>query len=72
MINDIAFATTSVDTLFHLRKEEYFKRGVEIESLAPSPDDLPNDVMAGLCRHLLLQRRYVLLSFSKLLFKIWH
>lgn len=57
-INEITFAATSVDSLFHLRKEEYFKRGVEVESLPITPDDLPNDVMANLCRHLLLQRRY--------------
>ena len=57
-INDIAFAATSVDSLFHLRKEEYFKRGIEVEPLPVGPDDLPTDTMANLCRHLLLQRRY--------------
>ncbi|KAJ3512303.1 hypothetical protein NLJ89_g3597 [Agrocybe chaxingu] len=57
-INDISFGVTSVDTLFHLRKEEYFKRGVEVESLPGHPDDLPTDSMANLCRHLLLQRSF--------------
>ncbi|KAF9485899.1 DNA polymerase alpha, subunit B [Pholiota conissans] len=57
-INDITFAATSVDSLFHLRKEEYFKRGVEVESLTATTDDLPNDAMANLCRHLLLQRSF--------------
>jgi DNA polymerase alpha subunit B len=56
-INDIAFAVSSVDTLFHLRKEEYFKRGIEVGSLPPGPDDLPTDAMANFCRHLLVQRR---------------
>ncbi|KAF8967116.1 DNA polymerase alpha/epsilon subunit B-domain-containing protein [Flammula alnicola] len=57
-INDIAFAATSVDSLFHLRKEEYFKRGIEVEPLPAEVDDLPNDTMANLCRHLLLQRSF--------------
>ncbi|KAF9046503.1 DNA polymerase alpha/epsilon subunit B-domain-containing protein [Panaeolus papilionaceus] len=57
-INEISFAVTSVDTLFHLRKEEYFKRGVEFESLPAEPNDLPSDGMANLCRHLLLQRSF--------------
>lgn len=48
-----------MDTLFHLRKEEYFKRGVEVEPLTAEPNDLPNDAMANLCRHMLLQRRQV-------------
>ncbi|KAH9480575.1 DNA polymerase alpha subunit B [Psilocybe cubensis] len=57
-INDVSFAATSVDTLFHLRKEEYFKRGVEVEPLPAEANDLPNDVMANLCRHMLLQRSF--------------
>lgn len=62
-INDIAFAATSVDSLFHLRKVEYFKRGIEVDPLPSGPDDLPNDTMANLCRHLLLQRRLGFHSF---------
>ncbi|PPR00448.1 hypothetical protein CVT24_004509 [Panaeolus cyanescens] len=57
-INEISFAVTSVDTLFHLRKEEYFKRGVEFESLPAEANDLPADGMANLCRHMLLQRSF--------------
>jgi DNA polymerase alpha subunit B len=57
-INDIAFAATSVDSLFHLRKEEYFKRGIEVDPLPPGPDDLPTDTMANRCRHLLIQRSF--------------
>ncbi|KAF9013340.1 DNA polymerase alpha/epsilon subunit B-domain-containing protein [Cyathus striatus] len=53
-INDISFAATSVDVLFHLRKEEFIKRGIEVE---PSNDETGSDVMAGLSRHLLQQRR---------------
>ena len=56
-VNGISFGITSVDTLFHLRKEEYFKRGTEFSPLPAAADDLPNDAMANLCRHLLLQRR---------------
>ncbi|KAF9534543.1 DNA polymerase alpha/epsilon subunit B-domain-containing protein [Crepidotus variabilis] len=58
IINDISFAVTSVDSLFHLRKEEYFKRGVEADSLTATPEDLSADPMANLCRHLLLQRSF--------------
>ncbi|CAA7261468.1 unnamed protein product [Cyclocybe aegerita] len=57
-INDVTFGATSLDTLFHLRKEEYFKRGVELEPLPEQADDLPMDSMANLCRHLLLQRSF--------------
>ncbi len=39
-INGISFGITSVDTLFHLRKEEYFKRGTEFSPLPAAADDL--------------------------------
>ncbi len=47
--------------LFHLRKEEYFKRALDVEPLTSPPDPEgqgPTDAMANLCRHLLQQRRY--------------
>ncbi|KAF8890039.1 alpha DNA polymerase [Gymnopilus junonius] len=46
-INDISFGVTSVDTLFHLRKEEYFKRGIEADPLPAATNDLPNDALAN-------------------------
>jgi hypothetical protein len=53
---------SSVDVLFHLRKEEFSKRGEEVDSIPPSsPDDVGTDSMTNTCRHLLQQRRYVYL-----------
>ncbi|KAF9464138.1 DNA polymerase alpha subunit B [Collybia nuda] len=58
-LNDITFAINTVDVLFHLRKDEYVKRGVEINPIPPfSPDDVGTDSMANLCRHLLQQRSF--------------
>jgi DNA polymerase alpha subunit B len=55
MINDISFAITSVDILFHLRKDELLQRGEEIDPI--SDGDTGSDSMGNLCRHLLQQRR---------------
>ena len=49
---------TSVDVLFHLRKEEFIKRGEETESTSIAGDDPGSDSMGGLCRHILRQRRF--------------
>ncbi|KAJ4482149.1 DNA polymerase alpha/epsilon subunit B-domain-containing protein [Lentinula aciculospora] len=58
-INDIIFGATSVDVLFHLRKEEVIKRGQEVDSLASlSPEDNGSDPLANDCRHLLQQRSF--------------
>ncbi|KAK0244203.1 DNA polymerase alpha subunit B [Armillaria nabsnona] len=58
-INNIKFAVTSVDVLFHLRKEELLKRGEEIDSIVPSsPEDTGTDSMANTCRHVLQQRSF--------------
>ncbi|KAI0632173.1 DNA polymerase alpha, subunit B [Trametes polyzona] len=46
-LNGVHVAATSVDVLFHLRKEEFFKRATE----AP-------DAMVNLCRHILQQRSF--------------
>jgi len=54
--------------LFHLKKEEYFKRGVETTPLNPGPDDLPADTWANLTRHLLLQRRS---AFTYIIDVVW-
>ncbi|OCH91876.1 DNA polymerase alpha subunit B [Obba rivulosa] len=59
-LNDVSFGVSSVDVLFHLRKEEFLKRGQEVDSL-PSDDiegQTTNDPMVNSCRHLLLQRSF--------------
>ncbi|KAJ7288488.1 DNA polymerase alpha/epsilon subunit B-domain-containing protein [Mycena rebaudengoi] len=58
-INDISFAATSVDALFHMKKGEFVKRGEEVDSIPPlSADDTGTDPMANACRHLLQQRSF--------------
>ncbi|KAL0068379.1 DNA-directed DNA polymerase alpha subunit pol12 [Marasmius tenuissimus] len=58
-INGVSFGATSVDTLFHLRKEEVTKRGEEVDSIPPqTPEDTGTDSMGNLCRHLLQQRSF--------------
>ncbi|KAI1790115.1 DNA polymerase alpha, subunit B [Ganoderma leucocontextum] len=60
-LNGVHFAASSVDVLFHLRKEEFFKHATEVEPL-PGPADpegqTPSDAMANLCRHVLQQRSF--------------
>ncbi|KAJ3517623.1 hypothetical protein NMY22_g13921 [Coprinellus aureogranulatus] len=58
MIDDISFAVTSVDVLFHLRKEEFVKRGVEVNPVPAQYGDVPSDTMTNLCRHMLNQRSF--------------
>ncbi|KAI0372220.1 DNA polymerase alpha, subunit B [Pilatotrama ljubarskyi] len=59
-INGVHIAASSVDVLFHLRKEEFFKRA-EVDPLpassSSSGSDAP-DAMANLCRHILQQRSF--------------
>ncbi|KAF9077663.1 DNA polymerase alpha/epsilon subunit B-domain-containing protein [Rhodocollybia butyracea] len=58
-VNDITFGATSVDVLFHLRKEEVVKRGQEVESVVPVfPEDTGTDPFGNACRHLLQQRSF--------------
>ncbi|KAH9841513.1 DNA polymerase alpha, subunit B [Rhodofomes roseus] len=58
-LNDVTFGVTSVDVLFHLRKEEFFKRAQEVEPVAPSGGDAAgSDTMVNTCRHLLQQRSF--------------
>jgi len=55
----IQFGVSSVDVLYHIKKEEYVKRGVEIEPVAiSSPSESGNDPMTNLCRHFLQQRSF--------------
>lgn len=53
-LNGISFAVTSVDVISHFKKEEFFKRGTEVDSI---PDESGTDTMSGSCRHILQQRR---------------
>ncbi|KAG6336118.1 hypothetical protein ID866_2984 [Astraeus odoratus] len=56
-VNGISFGVTSVDTLFHLRKEEFFKRLPEVDSV--DSDRAPaTDPMANLARNVLQQRSF--------------
>ncbi|KAJ7631987.1 DNA polymerase alpha/epsilon subunit B-domain-containing protein [Mycena polygramma] len=58
-LNDITFAATSADVLFHIRKGEYVKRGEDVDPTpAMSAADTGNDAMANVCRHLLQQRSF--------------
>ncbi|CDO75324.1 hypothetical protein BN946_scf184848.g1 [Trametes cinnabarina] len=57
-INGVHIAASSVDILFHLRKEEYFQRAGETEPLLVAPASDAPDAMANLCRHILQQRSF--------------
>jgi len=56
-INGISFAVCSVDVLYHLRKEEHFKRGEEVDPIICEPV-AASDPMSNLSRHILQQRRW--------------
>ena len=62
MVNGVTFAVSSVDSLFHVKKEEYTKSGIEVEPSSVPEESSTTDVMSNLCRQLLLQRRLVSLS----------
>ena len=57
-VNGVSFAVSSVDVLFHLRKEEFFKGASEIGAIGD--DAHQPDAMGKLCHHILQQRKYVL------------
>ncbi|KAH9936258.1 DNA polymerase alpha/epsilon subunit B-domain-containing protein [Fomitopsis serialis] len=58
-LNDVTFGVTSVDVLFHLRKEEFFKRAQEVEPVPLADGDATgSDTMINTCRHLLQQRSF--------------
>lgn len=59
-VNEVSFAVTSVDTLFHLRNQEYFRRCGRVVDPAEPPPTEPEkeDVMARTCRHLLRQKSF--------------
>lgn len=54
-VNEINICLSTVDVLFHLRREEYFRRAEEAE---PSDPKAQRDGMAELCRHVLGQKSY--------------
>ncbi|TFK20610.1 alpha DNA polymerase [Coprinopsis marcescibilis] len=58
LINDISFAVTSVDTIYHLRKDECLKLGTEHQPLVPKEGELASDGMGNLCRQMLNQRSF--------------
>lgn len=58
-LNGVSFGISSVDVLFHLRKEEFFKPMSEIHAVPPVEGETPGgDAMAKLCRHVLQQRSF--------------
>ncbi|KAG5639437.1 hypothetical protein H0H81_002308 [Sphagnurus paluster] len=57
LVNDITFAVTSVDAIYHVRKEEFVKRAKEVDSIpSPSAEDTGSDAMVNTCRQFLQQR----------------
>ncbi|KAG1717564.1 DNA polymerase alpha/epsilon subunit B-domain-containing protein [Suillus lakei] len=56
-LNGISFAVCSVDVLYHLRKEEYFRRGEEVDSIVCEPE-AAGDPMSNLSRYVLQQRSF--------------
>ncbi|TFY64172.1 hypothetical protein EVG20_g6039 [Dentipellis fragilis] len=57
-LNGVTFAVSSVDVLFHLRKEELVRRAEEVEPISINPDDPGTDTMTNLCRYVLQQRSF--------------
>ncbi|SCV70905.1 BQ2448_3667 [Microbotryum intermedium] len=63
-INEVVFAITSVDVLFALRNQEFFKKCGEVKEetegmgMDVEEDPAAKDVMARTCRHLLRQRSF--------------
>ncbi|KAI0308436.1 DNA polymerase alpha/epsilon, subunit B, partial [Amylostereum chailletii] len=53
-INGVSFAVTSVDVLWHLKKEEFLKSAEEVDCSSTGGDI---STTARYCRHLLSQRR---------------
>ena len=65
-VNEVAFAVTSVDVLFHLQSQQFFKPTVDPVDLTSSDVDVdPNakDALSRGCRHILRQRSSVTRPF---------
>ncbi|KAK8866041.1 hypothetical protein IAR55_001192 [Kwoniella newhampshirensis] len=56
-INEILISLSSVDVLFHLRREELFQKAEEVDPDPDQPSEV-KDAMAGLVRHVLGQRNF--------------
>lgn len=58
-INEVVFGTTSVDVLWSLKSQEFFRKCPDAEPVSEGAQEDPQakDVMARVCRHLLRQRR---------------
>ncbi|KAH9989680.1 DNA polymerase alpha subunit B [Russula compacta] len=57
-LNGIGFAVTSMDVLFHLRKEQLVMRAEEVDSLEVDGQPPATDAMANLARQVLQQRSF--------------
>ncbi|GAA5936090.1 hypothetical protein JCM3775_003577 [Rhodotorula graminis] len=59
-INEVVFGITSVDTLWSLKSQEFFRKCADAEPVeeGSEPDPLAKDVMARTCRHLLRHRSF--------------
>ncbi|KAH9942919.1 DNA polymerase alpha, subunit B [Amylocystis lapponica] len=57
-LNGISFGVSSLDVLFHLRKEEFVRRAQEVDPRPTDGDAAQVDTMANTCRHLLQQRSF--------------
>ena len=69
LINDVAFAVTTTDVLFHLRKEELPLSGNQIDPSAKS-SETGDGALANACRHLLQQRRQDYLTSILVMFVV--
>ncbi|KAG9127039.1 DNA-directed DNA polymerase alpha subunit pol12 [Ceratobasidium sp. 392] len=54
-VNGFTVGATSIDVLFHIRKDHFFKQAPEI---ADEPDNEPADAMTMLCRQVLEQQSF--------------
>ncbi|KAF9236510.1 DNA polymerase alpha/epsilon subunit B-domain-containing protein [Melanogaster broomeanus] len=56
-VNGLFFGVSSVDVLFHLRKEEFLRRAPEIDPLIPKSEPA-TDAMSNLARNIMQQRSF--------------
>ncbi|KAH8917747.1 DNA polymerase alpha, subunit B [Atractiella rhizophila] len=57
-VNELVFGLTSVDALFHLRNQEFFKRAQQPPEEAGGEDVKKEDLLSRTCRHLIRQRSF--------------
>ena len=64
-LNSIRFGVSTVDVLYHLKNQQYIQRPQQPPScpLTGTAAPAPQDVMANLCRHVLEQRRFAMVTF---------